>query len=398
MAGPSVPWFDAPSRRPVGRLGLVGLLVLAVAVLAAVTSAQASPQAGTATGSDPADPTTRSDPPTYAFGSVTAQGAIVFRLGEPVHAWSVDASGAIRWERDLAAGERLACGPCPAAVLGQTGGRAVTLAADGTTGPPPAAVAAGLLDTRSLIGVVLAAVRDDGRAELLVPTTDGLVSAGVVDGARLDAPLVVVTPATGSAAATILQAPTDPLRQAEFEVVHVANGATTRMMVALDEPSARPLPCAVADAGTVAYLQLRPGPTSAGSTHVVVARDGGPPLDAVVPGSFDACAAGPLGVVLGAVAVGADGDPSHSVVDLLWLDPTLATQATRSERMTGPAPSLAIDPATARVALGGGSGPSVVADGGSRIERAPAAAVAFDDRGGLWAVDRTGRVTHEVAS
>jgi hypothetical protein len=47
--------------------------------------------------------------------------------------------------------------------------------------------------------------------------------------------------------------------------------------------------------------------------------------------------------------------------------------------------------------VAGGRGPAVVLDGATRFEHRAAAAVAFDDRGGLWWVDGDARVTHEVA-
>ncbi len=117
-----------------------------------------------------------------------------------------------------------------------------------------------------------------------------------------------------------------------------------------------------------------------------------------MPGAFDTCGAGPDGAVLATAVTGADGDPDRTVVDIVWLGPSLAVRATASEVVVGAGASVAVDVPTARVAVAGGVGPVVVLDGSGRVERAPAAAVAFDDEGGLWAVDRDARVTHEAGS
>src|SRR4051812_34782866 len=114
----------------------------------------------------------------FAFGSTTAQGAILFRLGEPVHLWSVDADGRPRWQRDLAVGESVACGPCPAALLEQPDGRGLWATDDGSLGPAPAPLDAGLVPVRSVAGVVLAEARPDGSAELLVPSSDRAAIGG----------------------------------------------------------------------------------------------------------------------------------------------------------------------------------------------------------------------------
>ncbi len=328
----------------------------------------------------------------------------MFRLGEPVHAWAVDAAGTPRWQRDLDPGDALACGPCPAAVLSHADGSAAMVGADGSPAPPPAPVAGGLIRARSVTGVVLAASRSDGAVEFFIPSTDGLVTAGRLADARLDQPLIVVTPASRARAVTILRASGDPLRQAEFEVVHVTPAGSGIRTVALDEPGARPFPCAVADDVTVAYLQQLTGPTAAGSTHLVVAAGGPTPadggeagVDATLTGAFDACGVGPGGAVLASAVTGADGHPDHTVVDVVWLGPSLEVRATTSEPVSGARASVAVDPASLRVAVGGGTGPAVVLDGSSRLERPPAAAVAFDDHGGLWSVDVDAHVTHEVA-
>ena len=63
-------------------------------------------------------------------------------------------------------------------------------------------------------------------------------------------------------------------------------------------PLARPFPCAVADDDTVAHLQQLAGPTSDGSTHLVVRRGTSGVVEATVPGAFDTCGAGPGGAVL----------------------------------------------------------------------------------------------------
>ncbi|MGZ4729092.1 MAG: hypothetical protein ACXWB2_15335 [Acidimicrobiales bacterium] len=400
MAEPSIHGFGAPARRSVGRLGPVVLLVLGVLALAVMTHAQALDRAGPA---DPADASDSSDaagpadaPAAFAFGSTTAEGAIVFRLGRSVHAWAVDAGGAPRWQRDLDPGDAVACGPCPEAVVSHADGSAARVAPDGSVGPPPGAVAGGLIPTRSLTGVVLSVARGPGAVEFLVPTSDGLVGAGTLDDARLDQPLIVVTPAARGRAVTVLRASSDPLRQAEFEVVHVTPLGSSTRTVDLDEPGARPFPCAVADGTTVAYLQQLTGPTASGSTHLVVRADEGAGVEATVAGTFDSCAAGPDGAVLVSAVTGADGDPTRTVVEIVWLGPSLEVRATTSEPIASARASVAIDPPSLRVAVAGGPGPLVVLDGGTRVERAPAAAVAFDDRGGLWAVDADARVTHEV--
>jgi len=401
MAEPSAHGFGAPARRPVGRLGLVVLLALGVVALAVMTQAEAADRAGPSTDPAASDPSTdtaadASAPRPLAFGSVTSQGAIVFRLGEPVHAWSVDAAGDVRWQRDLARGDYLVCGPCPGAIVKQADGRAVAIDADGRPTDPPIGLAEGLVDTTSLTGVVLASTRPDHRTEFVVPTSAGLIAAGSLVDARLDQSLVVVTPATDGRAVTVMRTAADPLRQAEFEVVHVTSAGAHVVTVALDEPGARPLPCAVADVDSVAYLQQHQGPTSAGSTHVVRRTDDGPATEATVAGAFDACAAGPDGVVLATAVTGADGDPTRTLVDLVWLDASLSAISHTTEPVAGPSASVAIDARSGRVAVAGGTGPSSLLDATSRVERPSAAAVAFDDQGGLWSVDVDLRVHHEV--
>ena len=404
MAEPSRDGFGAPTRRSRGRLGPIVPLVLGVVALAAMTHAQGLDQAGpTSSASSSSAPADAADgdtaaPAAFAFGSTSALGAIVFRLGEPVHLWSVAADGTPRWQRDLQPGEAVACGPCPAALLEQADGRGTWVAEDGSPTPAPAPLAEGLRPLRSVAGVVVAAARADGVAELFVPSTDGLRSVGALPDARLDQPLLVATPATRGRAVTLLRASADPLRQAEFDVVHLTPEGSDIRTVALDEPGARPFPCALADDATVAYLQQLAGPTADGATHLVVRRGSSEPVEATVPGTFDTCGAGPAGTVLATAVTGADGDPRRTVVDIVWLGPSLSVRATASEVLIGLRASVAVDAPSGRVAVAGGSGPAVVLDGSSRIERAPAAAVAFDDRGGLWAVDQDARVTHEVGS
>jgi len=398
VAEPSAPGFGAPARRSAGRLGPIVALVLGVLALAVMTHAQALDRAGPPD-PDPASPATTgpAGPPAYAFGSVTAAGAVVFALGEPVHAWAVDADGTSRWSRDLAAGDALACGPCPEAVLAHADGRVELVGPDGSLAPPPDVVAGGVVPARSLTGVVLAASRTGGAVEFLIPTSDGLVGAGSLSDARLDQPLVVVTPASRGRAVTVMRASSDPLRQAEFEVVHVTPAGASARTVELDGPGARPFPCAVADDATVAYLQQLTGPTADGSTHLVVRTDDGAGSEATVAGTFDTCAAGPDGAVLASAVTGADGDPAHTEVHLVWLGPSLEVRATTSEPVAGARAVVALDAPTRRVAVAGGRGPAVVLDGATRFEHRAAAAVAFDDRGGLWWVDGDARVTHEVA-
>jgi hypothetical protein len=397
MPEPSADEFGAPARRPVGRLGLFVLLALGVVALAVMTQAEAADRAGPDTATGPGAPTD-TDAPSHplAFGSTTASGAIVFRLGDTVHAWSVDDAGTVRWQRDLLPSEYLVCGPCPAAIVEHDGGRASTIAADGSSGAAPVDLDGGLVDTTSIAGVVLAAARPDRRVEFYVTTSAGLVSAGELADARLDQPLVVVTPATGAGAVTLMRPSADALRQAEFEVVHVTPAGSHVLTVALDAPGARPLPCVVADADSVAYVQQLRGPTSAGSTHVVRRTDAGSLAEATVTGSFDACVAGPQGVVLATSVTGADGDPSHTEIELIWLDGSLAVAAHTTETVVSSTPSVAIDPRTDRVAVAGGTGSSVLLGIGSRRERPPAAAVAFDDLGGLWSIDTELHVTHEA--
>src|SRR5690349_12524080 len=202
-----------------------------------MTHAQALDRAGSTSSSPPAS--AAADPsaaPPFAFGSATSHGAVVFRLGEPVHLWSVDAAGVARWQRDLGPGEAVACDPCPAALVEQADGRGVGVAADGSPAPAAAGLADGLVPVRSVAGVVIAASRPDGAAELFTPTSDGLVPVGTLADARLDQPLLVATPASRGRAVTVLRASADPLRQAEFEVVHVTPDGTDTRTVALDEP------------------------------------------------------------------------------------------------------------------------------------------------------------------
>jgi hypothetical protein len=210
-----------------------------------------------------------------------------------------------------------------------------------------------------------------GAVEFLIPTSDGLVGAGSLSDARLDQPLVVVTPASRGRAVTVMRASSDPLRQAEFEVVHVTPAGASARTVELDGPGARPFPCAVADDATVAYLQQLTGPTADGSTHLVVRTDDGAGSEATVAGTFDNCAAGPDGAVLASAVTGADGDPAHTEVHLVWLGPSLEVRATTSEPVAGARAVVALDAPTRRVAVAGGRGPALVLDGprGSSIER-----------------------------
>ncbi len=398
MAEPSADGFGAPTRRSLGRLGPVVPLVLGVLALAVMTHAQALDRTEPNDASTPGsgDGAATDVPPAFAFGSTTALGAVVFRLGQPVHAWVVDADGTPHWQADLRPGEAVACGPCPVALIERTDGRGDLVNADGSVTSAPAELARDLVPLRSVAGVVLAASRPGAAVELFVPSSDGLVSAGLLADARLDQPLLVATPSTRGRAVTILRASSDPLRQAEFEVVHVTPQGSDRHTVALDEPGARPFPCAAADEVTVAYLQQLAGSAGAEATHLSVRIGGADAVDVTLPGTFDTCVAGPDGAVLATAVTGADGDPARTVVDIAWLGPSLEVQATGTEVLVGSRASVAIDAPTGRVAVAGGVGPAVVLDGINRVEREAAAAVAFDDRGGLWAVDTDARVAHEV--
>lgn len=337
--------------------------------------------------------------PRLAFGSVTADGAILFRVGQPVHARATTPDGVTTWERDFTSGEYLVCGPCPGAVIRHDDGTVSAIEAGGAPVAPPPQLGPHLLSTTSPVGVVLAAAEASGhpagQVTFFTPTSTGLVESGASARARLDQPLVAVTPAWDGSAVTIMQASADALHQGEFELVHVTPTGQSAETVALDPPGSRPLPCAVADGSTVAYLLVGGGLGADGSTRVVVRRDGAPPIDTTVPGAFDRCAAGPAGVVMASAANGEDGDLSRTVVRERWLaaDGTAVAEATESIDAT--TASVALDPPRLRVAVAGGNSGVVVADGHRRVVSTPARAVAFDDRGGLWRADASERVSRE---
>jgi len=210
--------------------------------------------------------------------------------------------------------------------------------------------------------------------------------------------MVVVTPAQRGGAVTILRVTADPLRQGEFEVEYVTPAGSTTLTVPLDTPGARPMPCTAVDDHDIAYLQLTPGPTADGTTHVVARRDGSVVLDAAVPGSFDGCTVGPDGAVLTASANGADGDLSRTRVEVRWVGPGGQVESAVAEQVLATSASVAVDAATGRVAVAGGTGPAVVVDRrGGRAERAPARAAAFDDLGGLWWAQAFASVNREAA-
>jgi hypothetical protein len=305
------------------------------------------------------------------------------------------ADGSVQWQRDLIDGDYVTCGPCPAAILAQPDGSSRTVTAAGIEGPGPALLGDHLIATTSLSGVVLAAGRADGWVEFYTPTSAGLVPAGSASDAGLDRPLVVVTAADGGGAVTIMRTSADPLRQGEFEVEHISPAGTHTITVPLDAPGSRPRPCTVADARTVAYGQIDPGPTADGTTHVVADRDGHPFLDARIPGTFDSCAVGAQGAVLIASANGADGDLTRTRVDVCWVGPAGDVRATASEQVVATSASVAVDAATGRVAIAGGPEAAVVVDPLGRHERPTALAVAFDDTGGLWWAQSESHVTRE---
>lgn len=400
MAEPTRPHADAArpasGRRPVGRLGLLSWFVVPALLLAGLTQVQVAlvpPPGVTDAQPGPEPPAGRH----LSFGSVTRQGAIVFEVGQPVHVRSFGADGSVRWQRDLVDGEYITCGPCPGAVLVEPDGTPRTIAADGALGPGPTELGGHVVQTTSLTGVVLAAARVDGPVDFYTPTSAGLVPAGRADDAGLDRSLVVVTPADRGGAVTILRQSADPLRQGEFEVEHIDPAGTHTETVALDTPAARPRPCAVADADVVAYVQLEPGPTADGTTHVVAERGGRSVLDARVAGLFDSCAIGGAGAVLTAAANGADGDLSRTRVDIAWVGLDGSVRASTSEQVEGTSASVAVDADRARVAIAGGTGPAVVVEPSGRQPRSPALAVAFDDAGGLWWADAPDHVTRSEA-
>jgi hypothetical protein len=226
-----------PAGRPprIGRLGLLVWLVVPALALATLTQWQVhrvepAPSGSTDPGAD-VSPT-----PRLSFGSVTRQGAIQFEVAQPVHLRSMGADGSVHWQRDLADGEYITCGPCPSAVLAQPDGSARTLAADGSESPGPAQLGDRLIATTSLSGVVLAAGRPDGSVDFYTLTSAGLVPAGSASDAGLDQSLVVVTPADAGGAVTILRASADPLRQGEFVVEHVNPAGSSTTTVPLDSP------------------------------------------------------------------------------------------------------------------------------------------------------------------
>ena len=165
-----------------------------------------------------------------------------------------------------------------------------------------------------------------------------------------------------------MRASSDPLRQAEFEVVHVTPAGTTARTVELDAPGARPFPCAVADDATVAYLQLLTGPTADGSTHLVVRTDDGAGSEATVAGTFDTCAAGPDGRGAGVRGDRGRRGPGPHRGRPRVVGPSLEVRATTSEPVAGARAVVALDAPTRRVAVAGGRGPAVVLDGEARLE------------------------------
>ena len=385
---------SAGSSPRIGRVGLLAWLVVPVLVLSGLTQWQVHQvDQGSAGAADPsADvvPLAR-----LSFGSVTRGGAILFTVAQPVHVRSMAADGLVQWQRDLSDGDYVTCGPCPAAVIARPDGSSRTVAGDGTEGPAPALLGDHLVATTSLVGVVLAAGRADGSVDFYTPTSAGLVPDGSASDAGLDRVLVVVTAADRGGAVTIMRTSADPLRQGEFEVEHVTPTGTHTATVPLDATGSRPRPCAVADAEIVAYVQLDPGPTADGTTHVVADRDGHRLVDARVPGTFDSCAVGPDGAVLSTTANGADGDLTRTRVDVAWVDLGGAVRATATEQVVATSASVALDAATGRVAIAGGPGPAVVVDPSARHERPSALAAAFDDTGGIWWAQSESHVTRE---
>jgi len=387
--------------RSSGRLASLGPAValvtacLALAGLTQVQRAWSSPGPAVAT----ADPAVGDGGAAVrlSFGSVTSQGALLFEVRSPAHLRSFDAAGAPHWQRDLDDGQYITCGPCPAAILRQADGRALALTVDGSETSPPVALV-DLVATTSLAGTVLATRQADGSVTFFTPTSAGLVAAGQASDAGLDRSLVVVTPARRGGAVTVMRASADPLRQGEFEIEHVTPAGAHTETVALDGPQSRPQPCALDDAGTVAYEQLGPGPTADGVTHVVARLADGHRVDAQVTGTFDTCVAGAAGVVLTATANGADGDLTHSEVDVVWIDPSGSVRSSTSEQVQATTASVAVDGATGRVAVAGGSGPAVVLTSDRRTERPSARAVAFDDQGGWWWATDADHVRREEPS
>ncbi len=371
------------------------MLALPVLALAALTQWDviSLPPAGRVDAVDIADAPVSSR---LAFGSVGAQGAIVFRVGQPVHAWAVDAAGHTRWERDFADGEYLACGPCPAAVVRHADGTVSAISATGDAAAPPSVLGPLLVRTSSPVGVVLASLASAGRVTFFAATSTGLIESGTSAGARLGQPLVAVTPAVDGGAVTIMQASADALAQGEFQLLHVSPIGETAETVALDPPTARPLPCQVTDGNTVAYFLAWGGPGADGTTRVVVHHtDAGPAFDATVRGVFDSCAVGPSGVVLANAANGEDGDLTRTVVRLVWLGPTGAVDAQATERVATITASVALDAGSRRAVVAGSGEAAVLVDGTSRLLLPPASAVAFDDCGGLWSADADGHVNRQ---
>jgi hypothetical protein len=383
-----------PSQGSSGRSRLLAALVVPMILLAGLTQWEVG-SLGSVRRRDGDQPVDGAELPHLAFGSVTSEGAILFRVGQPVHVWAVDGEGATRWERDFTDGEYLACGPCPSVIVRHPDGAVTAIGPGGAPAAPPAALGSRLAITSSPVGVVLASVAIDGRVSYFVPTSAGLIESGISVGARLDQPLVAVTPALVGGAVTVMQASADALRQGEFEVLHITPERETKVSVALDPPTSRPLPCAVADAATVAYVLVSGGPGADGATRVVVSGEGVTPVDSTVTGVFDSCSVGPSGVVLANAANGENGDLRRTVVRLAWLGPGGLETGRATEQVEATTASVALDPRSSRAVVAGGPDRAVVLDGHARREIAAARAVAFDDRGGLWHADRDGRVRRE---
>ncbi len=375
------------------RLGLLTVLVVGVSGLALATRAQVGSGVVERVTEAPAPPPSPSS--LLAFGSTTASGAVVFRVATPVHVWMVDATGAVRWQRDYSDGTTLGCGPCPTAVLRRPDGRPEAIGPEGAPEPAPTGLGPSLTALRSGTRVVFGAsdASHPGRVHFFVATSGGLRDAGTADGLRLAAYAEVVA-ATDGSGVTVFQASADPLRQADFEVVRISPSGVARTVESLPALGDRPEPCESATGELVGWMFAHDASAAApATTQLVVERPGAAPIRTRVPGWYGGCAVGPQATVVEATVSGADGDLGRSRVDVVRVSAAGAVGPPTRIAVGATEPSVALDPATGRVAVAGSTGAAVVLDGIRTVRLAPASAVAFDDQGGLWAVDRHRHVT-----
>ena len=354
-------------------------LCLGTAALAAITL-----------GTRPADPS----PPTTP---APAAAATLVRLGPPsptgvaryrpgahgdLHVAMVDATGTVRWERDVPPDSALPlCGPCPAAWLpGTPGPGIVAVDADGTpTGPPAGLPPAAVVRTLGVAQPVLL-VDHPSRVALWTLTRQGPAPLAEV------APEVVADPRTRASAAadgsavTLVGPHRDPLRLAEARVTHVTATGTTGTDVAVPDATTRIHPCVPADRHRWGYLLAslgdRPGTEQA--TLVTVGPEG--ERRTALPTFLDACTVGPVADLAWTTTIGRPGGPP-AALDLVVVQ---GDRVDARSRAYAAAPSVAADPARALLVVADGTTTTVLEPDGGERPLPPADAVAVDVDGGVW--------------